>query len=290
MPGHSVAIIPDLSAVLSYRQASIMRHLWAHGSATVRELHTWLTRAEPLAYTSVLTTCVRLWEKGLLDRRHVLETDAPRPSGRAYVYTPRLSVVEFLRAATPPSSDLPYPQIVGIPHYPATGTDCRAIEMLLAYVGTLRDSTGQLINRQALDTIAALLERAESAERAVLIYQAEAIRAGQRATSAERRARAVEDGVSVIPPGAAPPRPTRATTVPSSAVYEFPGHEKVCRVCGRPAPPPSANRHDALRVCALPSCRHEARRRDTATKQRRYQQRQRAQRITASPAAEGDSV
>ena len=160
MPEHSVAIIPDLSAVLSYRQASIMRHLWAHGSATVRELHTWLTRAEPLAYTSVLTTCVRLWEKGLLDRRHVLETDAPRPSGRAYVYIPRLSVVEFLRAATPPSSDLPYQQIVGIPHYPATGTDCRAIEMLLAYVGALRDSTGQPINPQALDTIAALLERA----------------------------------------------------------------------------------------------------------------------------------
>ena len=30
----------DLTALLGFRQAQIMRHLWAHGPATVRELHT----------------------------------------------------------------------------------------------------------------------------------------------------------------------------------------------------------------------------------------------------------
>jgi predicted transcriptional regulator len=192
-------MLPALIALLGPRQAEIMQRLWVHGAATVRELHTWLTRTEPLAYTSVMTTCVRMWEKGLLDRRQVTEADAARHHGKAYLYTPRLTEVEFLRAATTPSSDPPYPQIAGIPHHDAHGTDRPAIETLLVYMGTLQDSTGQPINGQALDTIAALLKRAESAERAVLIYQAEAIRAGKRATSAERRALAAEDGAPVAP-------------------------------------------------------------------------------------------
>jgi hypothetical protein len=262
-----------------------MQHLWLHGAATVRELHTWLTREETLAYTSVMTTCVRLWEKGLLDRRKVTETDTPQQHGKAYVYTPRLTEVEFLRAATTPSSDPPYPQIAGIPHHHADGTDRLAIEMLLDYLGTLHDDTGQPINGHALDMIAALLTRAESAERAVFIYQAEAIRAGKRATAAERRALVAEDSVSASPPADAPPRPLRATTVPTAAIYEFPGHEKICRVCGRPAPPPSANRHDDLRVCALQSCHQESRRRDNAAKQLRYAARKRTQRTTVDLAA-----
>jgi predicted transcriptional regulator len=143
-------ILPALIALLGPRRAEIMQHLWIHGAATVRELHTWLTRAEPLAYTTVMTTCVRLWEKGLLDRRHhVAETDATRHSGRAYVYTPRLSEVEFLRAATTPASDPPYPQLAGIPHHHSDGTDRVQIEALLAYLGTLREATGQLIDVQA---------------------------------------------------------------------------------------------------------------------------------------------
>jgi len=40
----------------------------------------------------------------------------------------------------------------------------------------------------ALDTILAILEHAESAERAILIYQAEALRALHRAEVAEQRA------------------------------------------------------------------------------------------------------
>jgi hypothetical protein len=41
------------------------------------------------------------------------------------------------------------------------GYDRPAIETLMAYLGTLRDGIGQPIDGPALDTIAALLERAE---------------------------------------------------------------------------------------------------------------------------------
>src|SRR6266508_3296236 len=138
-------LLPALIALLGPRQAEIMQHLWVTGPTTVRELHTWLTREEPLAYTSVMTTCVRLWEKGLLDRRQVTETDAVQRHGKAYVYTPRLTEVEFLRAATTPSSDTPSPQIAGIAHHDSGGTDRPTIETLLDYLGTLHDDTGQPI-------------------------------------------------------------------------------------------------------------------------------------------------
>jgi predicted transcriptional regulator len=218
----SSPILPALTALLGPRRAEIMQHLWLHGATTVRELHTWLTRVEPLAYTSVMTTCARLWEKGLLDRGKVTDADAAQRHGKAYIYTPRLSEVKFLRAATTPSSDPPYPQRAGIPHHHADGTDHPAIETLLTYLSTLHDNTGQRIKEQVLDTIAALLKRAEAAERAVLIYQAEAIRAGKRATSAERRALAAEDDIT----GALQHRPPT------------PAHQQTA--AGRPTSPASA--------------------------------------------------
>jgi predicted transcriptional regulator len=220
-------MLPSLTALLGPRHAKIMQYLWIYGPTTVRELHTWLTRAEPLAYTSVMTTCVRLWEKGLLDRRQVTETDEAQRHGKAYVYTPRLSEVEFLRAAVAPSSDPAYPQLAGIPHHPADASDGLAIETLLEYLDTMRDDTGQPIDPQALATVAALLMRAESDERAVLIYQSEAIRATKRATAAERRALAAEDGSVGVLPADAPTQPTRATRVPTAAIYKFPGREKI---------------------------------------------------------------
>jgi predicted transcriptional regulator len=136
-------MLPALTALLGPRQAETMQHLWLHGPTTVRELHTWLTRTEPLAYTSVMTTCVRLWEKGLLDRRQVTETDAAQRHGKAYVYSPRLTEVEFLRAATTPSSDPPYPQIAGISHHDSDGTDRPAIATLLAYLGHSTTTPGR---------------------------------------------------------------------------------------------------------------------------------------------------
>ena len=60
-----------LTALLGFRQAQIMRHLWAHGPATVRELHTAL--GPEMSYNTFLMICRRLVEKGVLERRRVTE-------------------------------------------------------------------------------------------------------------------------------------------------------------------------------------------------------------------------
>jgi hypothetical protein len=65
-----------------------------------------------------------------------------------------------------------------------------------------------------------------------------------------------------------PKGPRRAT------VIEYRG--RVCRVCGRQAPPQSALRHDDLRVCRDAGCRKEAQRRDNLAKQHRRNDRKRA--------------
>jgi DNA repair exonuclease SbcCD ATPase subunit len=132
------------------------------------------------------------------------------------------------------------------------GSERATVERVLAYLGTLRAPDGQPVDERALDTITALLERAEAAERAILMYQAEALRALQRAEVAEGRKR---------------PK--------SAAVVEYTG--KACRVCGKPAPPHSSKRMDTLRVCAQEGCRQEARRRDAVIKQRRAKARKQAQ-------------
>jgi len=55
--------------------------LWDQGEPlTPREVHEAITTPRhPLAYTTVMTILVRLWDKGMLDRE---------PRGRAYAYRP----------------------------------------------------------------------------------------------------------------------------------------------------------------------------------------------------------
>jgi len=62
-------------------EARVMDVLWGHDDAlTPREVHELVTTAKrPLAYTTVMTILVRLWDKGMLDRE---------ASGRAYAYRP----------------------------------------------------------------------------------------------------------------------------------------------------------------------------------------------------------
>jgi len=86
----------DLALLLGPREADIMRLLWTRGPATVREIHTDLTTNTPLAYTTIMTTCVRLTEKGLLERRRVTVADQRAHAGKAYIYTPYLSEAEFM--------------------------------------------------------------------------------------------------------------------------------------------------------------------------------------------------
>lgn len=76
-----------------------MRLLWTRGPATVRQLLTWLTADPPISYQNIMTICVRLTEKGLVERRLATSSDESARYGQAYVYAPRVSEDEFTRAA-----------------------------------------------------------------------------------------------------------------------------------------------------------------------------------------------
>ncbi len=150
----------------------------------------------------------------------------------------------------------------------------------------LRDSEGQRTDDVALDTIVALLERAENAERTVAAKEAEAIRAELRAQAAEQRVKAAERRTeraerrleTMMPSLNRPPKPERKQPVPFGMVIEHRDPAGICRVCGRKAPPQSAARRDDLRVCIAEACRVKARRRDNVAKQRRARARRRARR------------
>ncbi len=204
-----------------------------------------------VSYMTVHSSCARLVDSGVLKRRRVALDEAPERAKQAYVYIPRLTQAELLQQAQIEPTQPASPQL----------DERETIEQLLAYLGTLPDG------QQACQLITSLLERVERSERAALVYQAEAARALHRANLAEQLSAQPET------PG------RRARPIPSTAIYEYPGQERICRVCGRPAPPPPPHRQDGLRVCALESCRQEARRRDNVAKQRRCVARKRAQQI-----------
>lgn len=70
--------------MLGRLETGLMEILWARGESSVRSVFEDLDR--PLAYTTVMTTLERLFKKGLLDRRKL---------GRAFLYTPRLTRLEW---------------------------------------------------------------------------------------------------------------------------------------------------------------------------------------------------
>lgn len=61
-------------------EAEVMDVLWNRGGwSTPGEVHEVLAAKRPLAYTTVMTILVRLWQKGRLERER---------DGRAYAYRP----------------------------------------------------------------------------------------------------------------------------------------------------------------------------------------------------------
>src|SRR5713101_2627527 len=61
-------------------EAAVMDALWdAGGWQTPGEVHEVVTAGRPLAYTTVMTVLLRLWQKGRLERQR---------DGRAYAYRP----------------------------------------------------------------------------------------------------------------------------------------------------------------------------------------------------------
>ena len=59
----------DRVLVLGARPVDIMHLLWTRGPATVRQLLTWLATDPPIGYQNIMTICLRLTEKGLVERR-----------------------------------------------------------------------------------------------------------------------------------------------------------------------------------------------------------------------------
>ena len=64
-------------AALGGTEMEVLRHVWALGRATVREVHARVEAERPLAYTTVMTVMKNLADKGLLSYE---------PDGTAYVY------------------------------------------------------------------------------------------------------------------------------------------------------------------------------------------------------------
>lgn len=64
----------------------VLEEAWRSGEVSVGEMHR--AFSERVAYTTLMTTLDRLYKKGLLSRRK---------SGRAFLYTPRVTREEFER-------------------------------------------------------------------------------------------------------------------------------------------------------------------------------------------------
>jgi predicted transcriptional regulator len=78
----------DRVVVLGPHQADIMRLLWPRGPATVCQLLIWPAADPPLAYQTIMTVCLRLTEKGILERRLATNADESVRYGQAYIYAP----------------------------------------------------------------------------------------------------------------------------------------------------------------------------------------------------------
>jgi predicted transcriptional regulator len=73
-----------IGTVLGKLERQVMDETWKRGEVSVRDV--FLAFDQRMAYTTIMTTLDRLYKKGLLDRRKV---------GRAFVYTPRFSPLQF---------------------------------------------------------------------------------------------------------------------------------------------------------------------------------------------------
>jgi predicted transcriptional regulator len=90
--------LPQATA-LGPLEHAVMRIVWAYAAPiTVKQVHEALSADRAVAYTTVMTTMVRLAEKGLLTRAsRTVEGRSKR--GVAYHYTSAVSRAELLRTA-----------------------------------------------------------------------------------------------------------------------------------------------------------------------------------------------
>ena len=85
----------QLETVLGPLEADVIEAVWASKKpVTVREVYETLKKKTKIAYTTVMSTMNRLYEKGLLDRR--IERGK---GGLHYVYWPKLGKQNFKKSA-----------------------------------------------------------------------------------------------------------------------------------------------------------------------------------------------
>ncbi|QED28023.1 BlaI/MecI/CopY family transcriptional regulator [Microvenator marinus] len=82
-----------LRTTLFELEAEIMEAVWERGWAdfSVSDVHQLLEKRREIAYTTVMTTVSRLFDKGLLTRHK---------DGRRFIYQPAMSNGEFIEAMT----------------------------------------------------------------------------------------------------------------------------------------------------------------------------------------------
>ena len=89
----------QLEAFLGPLESSILEIIWCSKKRpiTVREVLEVLKKKKPIAYTTVMNTMDRLYEKGLLDRQ--IEKKSNKGMYLHYVYWPKLEEQNFKEAA-----------------------------------------------------------------------------------------------------------------------------------------------------------------------------------------------
>jgi len=89
----------QLEAFLGLLEASILKIIWCSKKRpiTVREVLEVLKKKKPIAYTTVMNTMDRLYEKGLLDRQ--IEKKSNKGMYLHYVYWPKFEEQNFKEAA-----------------------------------------------------------------------------------------------------------------------------------------------------------------------------------------------
>lgn len=88
----------SLSKVLGPLEDEIMEVVWGQGEVTVRDVHAAIAPRRSIAYTTVMTTLVRLTDKGFLKRTeaHPAHLYSARVSREQYARSTVKSVVDWL--------------------------------------------------------------------------------------------------------------------------------------------------------------------------------------------------
>jgi len=86
----------ELEAFLGPLEASVIETIWSseNKTLTVREVYEKLRKRKKIAYTTVMSTMNRLYDKGLLDRRI-----NKGKGGLYYIYWPKLEEESFKKSA-----------------------------------------------------------------------------------------------------------------------------------------------------------------------------------------------